>query len=705
LAHLSLSRQIANQIHFIVVVSRMKTAMCFAVAVMMAAVPVSSLSFDAQAAKNRPVTKVVTLLKDMQKQLQKESEEDQEIYDNMACWCTTNDKDKTEAISDAEDHIDMLSHQIEEPTATSARLANEIDNLQKEVAKNEAALDKATNIREKELEAFTAEEKDLMESIDALKQALDVLSKHNAASLLQVPQNSMTSVASSLQRVMLKHAASLTGVLTHKERRVVASFIQQQQPLSTARHLQGYAAQSGEIFGILGQMKETFESDLASSQSVEAGAQKSYEALKAAKTKEIAAGNEQIDSKTDEKAETDESLSEAKADLSNTKKTLSADEAYLLTLKEKCSLTDKEFEERLKTRQLEMEAVAKALAVLTGDDAHDLFTKTFDFVQEGSTVDSSRRLKASGVLSAAAKHFHNPHLATLAVKVRLDAFTKVKKAIDKMIAELLKQKESEIKKKDFCVDELDTNERQTQSNEQAKADLITLIEDLELKISTLAKAIEELKAAIGNSQVQLKRAGEDREKQAKEFQMTISDQKETVTLLTKALGILQEFYGKSAAAAFAQKQEPAGPPPPPGFKEYKKNAGAAGVTGMIQQIIDDANAMTAEAIKDEGEAVTAYAALVKDTNDSINAMSQEIVDKSETKAIAEGDLAEAKKDKADTVATLEELAAKNKELHDECDYVMENFDLRQTARDQEVEALKQAKAILSGAKFEVFLQR
>ena len=37
--------------------------------------------------------------------------------------------------------------------------------------------------------------------------------------------------------------------------------------------------------------------------------------------------------------------------------------------------------------------------------------------------------------------------------------------------------------------------------------------------------------------------------------------------------------------------------------------------------------------------------------------------------------------------------------------VLKNFDIRQEARDQEVEALRQAKAILSGAKFSMFLQK
>merc|ERR1719263_1862278 len=145
----------------------------------------SSLTFDAEAAKNRPVTKVVNLLKDMLKQLEKEAEEDEEIYDQLACWCETNDKGKTKSIADAETRIKDLTVQIEELSAASARLNPEIKNLDKEVAENQAALDSATALREKELAEFNAEEKDLLLSIDALKNAIQVMSKHNSATFLQ----------------------------------------------------------------------------------------------------------------------------------------------------------------------------------------------------------------------------------------------------------------------------------------------------------------------------------------------------------------------------------------------------------------------------------------------------------------------------------------------------------------------------------------
>jgi len=370
-------------------------------------------------------------------------------------------------------------------------------------------------------------------------------------------------------------------------------------------------------------------------------------------------------------------------------------------LKDKCSNTDAEWEERQKTRQLEMEACSKALAVLSSDDAHDLFTKTFNPAFLQTNQHSAQRSRASEVLSRVAKKVNSPRLAALAMKVKLDAFVRVKKAIDDMVAALLKEKADEIKHKDFCVDEFNTNQLQTEKKDREKEDLIAKIEDLEMTIKTLTSDINRLKSEINEMQVQMKRAGEDRELENKEFQQTVADQRATQKLLNAALEILKGFYDKKEAAFV---QQPAGPPPPPGFKEYKKAGGAGGVMGMIQQIINDAKAMEADAIRSEEDAQKAYEDFVKETNASIESKTKEMINKTEENAKAEGDLTETNEAKENALLELEQLSNYNAELHQSCDFVMKNFDIRQTARDEEVDALKQAKAILSGAKFSDFLQ-
>merc|ERR1719337_321859 len=321
--------------------------------------------------------------------------------------CETNDKEKTKAIADAEARIADLTTKIEELTANSARLNTEIKNLEKEVAENQAALDKATAIRQKQLAEFNEEEKDLLESISALKSAVTVLSKHN--SLIQMPRSHIVGVAATVQNEMQKHASLLSGVLTHTEKKMVSSFIQSPEDYFDAEPTfkQSYAPQSGEIFGILKQMKETFETNLSSSQKEEMANQKAYEDLKAAKEEEIKAGQAQIDTKSQELADTDEKNAGAQEDVADTQKSLEADQKFMAMLKDKCSMTDSEWEERQKTRQLEMEAVSKALEVLSGDDAHDLFTKTFNPSFMQTEMSTERRTRASKFLAAAAQKLEN----------------------------------------------------------------------------------------------------------------------------------------------------------------------------------------------------------------------------------------------------------------------------------------------------------
>merc|ERR1719272_481265 len=313
----------------------------------------------------------------------------------MVCWCNTNDKEKTKSIKEAEDRIAALTTSIEEGTASSARLNTEIANLQKEVAANQHALDQAQAMRTKELAEFVAEEKDVLQSISALKSAITVLSKHNGgAALLQMSTNQLFKVATIVQREIEKNAPRLQGVLTKSQKKKVAAFAQDQKA----------SAPSGEIFGIMKAMLESFESNLSGSQKDEQQSVTDFTDLKASKEEEIAAGNAQSETKTQELATTDEKLALDKQDLEDTSNGLTADEKFLMNVKETCSMTDSEYEMRVKERQIEIEGVGKALAILNSDDAHDLFSKTFKlaFVQRESSTTSNRRTEASKLLSEVA---------------------------------------------------------------------------------------------------------------------------------------------------------------------------------------------------------------------------------------------------------------------------------------------------------------
>merc|ERR1719398_322175 len=192
-----------------------------------------------------------------------------------------------------------------------------------------------------------------------------------------------------------RHKDILAEVITPAQRKAIDAM---EKAEDGAAFLQ-YAPASGEIFGILKQMKETFETNLAASQKEEMENQKAYEDLKAAKEAEIAAGESLADTKTVLLGNTEEKNAQSKEDLEDTQETLAAETAFLANLKERCANMDSEYEERTKTRQLEIQAVSKALAFLSSDEAHDLFTRTFNFVQVSSAAQSQRRNAVSAKLA------------------------------------------------------------------------------------------------------------------------------------------------------------------------------------------------------------------------------------------------------------------------------------------------------------------
>jgi len=658
----------------------------------------SSLRFDAEAAKDRPVAKVVRLLKDMLSQMDKDAVTDKENYDKMACWCLTNDKIKTKAIADGEARVASLTDTIESLTSRSKSLTTEIAELNVELAADTEELGKATALNMKMMNEFVAEETSMLQTILQLSNAVKSMSKKLA--LAQMPQSQVAAAKAAVQEAMLVHGSVLDGVLTDTDRQVVSAFIQGGKAPGGE-----YAPAGGQITGILKQMKETFETNLATLQKEEADRQKDFFALKAAKETEITEGNDQITKKTERLATTNEDNAEAKKDLKDTSKILAADVDYLANLKERCALNDKEWEQRQKSRVTEVEAVQKALSVLTSDEARDMFSKSLgvdtSFVQTESSMNSARRAKVTDILKAAAEKLQKPHLAALAYRMKLDAFTKVLKSIKDMVTELTKQNADEVKENEFCIDELNRAEKKNIPHDKRDIsdDKLKLAQEAQLK-KDLVAAIKRLKADIAENNLQMKVAGEEREKQNKAYQVAVTDQQATQALLQKALTVLGGAYEKTKvhAGKFIQEGEsedkPAGAPPPKGFDSYKKNGAAGGVMEILEQIIQDSKQVEDEAVKDEQDANAAYIALLTKENEANAALDKDMQGKNARLAKDKTAIVVDSKEKKSDEKVLGSDEKKAKSLHGACDYIMKNFDVRQTARTEEKDALKQAMAIL-----------
>jgi chromosome segregation ATPase len=588
----------------------------------------------------------------------------------MACWCETGGKQKSKEIADGTQSIAELTSDIEELTAKSAQLTADIETLEASVTAETAALSSATAIRDKEKAEFVADEKDMIQSITSLKGAVITLSKAHSAAQVD-----------SLLQVIRSHAKK-------HNYRLAMNFVQ--ESTSTKQHTPA----SGEIFGVLKQMKESFETNLAQSQKDEVNAEKEYASLKEAKTKQIAAANMQIQEKQQELGDTDQANAQAVVDKKNTEDALEADTAFLADLKSKCAVADSEYAARVKVRTEEITAVSDTINILTNEEANDSFTKSMSFIQK--KLVSSNRAKAMDVLVKANKALKSPQLSTLAMAMKLDAFSKVKANIDDMVVKLKEESQDEITDRDFCIKELNTNSRQAAAKADAKGDLDAKIAQLESNIADLTAALKALNEEVTYTQVEMMKASKNREAENKEFSETVSDQRATQAILEKAVARLQQFYDKKALLQEAAPGEALAPPPEQ--KTYAKSAGGGGAVAMIMDVMKESKDLEQKAIVAETDAQAAYEGFVKDSNTLITANQEAIASKSEAKAKADGELALAKGDLGTTVEDILGLDEVAKNLHAQCDFLLKNFEGRQSKRAQEIDALNQAKAIFSGMK-------
>merc|ERR1719188_659049 len=161
---------------------------------------------------------------------------------------------------------------------------------------------------------------------------------------------------------------------------------------------------------------------------------------------------------------------------------------------------------------------------------------------------------------------------------------------------------------------------------------------------------------------------------------------------------MKQFYSAKLVQVNVHRQGVDPEPPKP--KGYTKSAGAGGVLQILAKIIRDCEAEEQELHLSESAAQADYERLVKDTNDSINADREALSDKDEQLSTAKGEKAETEENQVLKGNELERLDGVLSGYHQECDFILKYFDLRQQSRQEEMDGINQAKAILSGANFD-----
>jgi peptidoglycan hydrolase CwlO-like protein len=635
-----------------------------------------------------PIRRVVTMLQSMQAKVAQEGEKEKVLFDKFMCYCKNGRGSLETSIESAKNSNEQLASSIKETSATLTVTKADLKAAQTDRADAKAAVAKATALRSKEAAAYAKESSELETNIAAMKKATSAIEKGAGGAFLQ------TSTASVLRQL------SVTMDLSSMDRDMITSFLTQGQGEAS-----GYVPQSGQITGILKQMTDTMVASLATATQEENSAIKEFNGLIAAKTKQINALGKEIESKTSRIGELGVELVTLKEDLDDTTKSLIEDEAFLKDLAKNCKTKEDEWAVRQKVRAEELLAIADTIKLLNDDDALELFKKTLATpsllqLRTSTQAVTQRAVVALQQANHGDKRDYRLDLISLALKGKKVSFAKVLKMVDNMVTLLGKEQRDDNDKKEYCETLIDKTEDNLKELELTVSDLGKAIADHKERIATLAEEIEALGDGVRALDQQVAEATAERKDEHEDNVQTLASDGAAKKLIGLATNRMNQFYNPKLAKSFAQRSSVAPPPPPETFGAYsKKGEESTGVIAMMDMMVADLDKEITEIETEEKENQAEYEKMIADSAAKRSNDSKSIADKESAKADLEGTLVATKEEKSSKTREAMATAKFLSETHGDCDWLLSNFETRKQARTGEIDSLKKAKAVLSGADF------
>jgi len=720
----------------------------------------SVLSASADASAN-PIRKVVTLLQDMQAEITAEGEKEKELYDAYMCYCKTSTADLSKASDEASAKIADLEAKVESESAEKTSVDQELAGHKKDRSEAQNDMEKATGIRAKEAAEAADAAAESKANLAAMAGAIPALEKGmGAAALMQMPRMdrlkklvASSQMGSTFDRenvvAFLEQRANgdyapqsgqIVGILKTMEEEMQktaeadaseeASAAAAFEDLKSAKTkeiqvasaaIESKTGRSGELAVLSAQSKnalEDTEKELADTQKYSVALkvsceeqQKAWTARQSARAEEVSAISEAIAIMNDDDA------------LDIFKKTLPSSAALI--------------------------QVGKSGKILP---------RRVGFLQAQLTTKGEKGVhKAREILKSLALTYKNSGLElisfSLESKVRVASKNGVEvesagvsQMIDGMVELLKKEGDDDEKQKSYCSSELDKAAEEKSSVAETVNSQAAGISELQDQVATLGDQASTLVLEMKALDASVAEASLQRKKEHAEYTEMQTLNEAALQLLDKAKQRLYKFYSptlykappkrelsmedKMYAAAgrdeyvsprdeseyiagttqlqhqysgFVQVRSHAhrrvAPPPPPAtFDAYtKKGEKSTGVLALMDMLVSDLKNDMGTAETEEKNAQKEYEDLMSDSSETRAQKAKSVTDKESSKATLEGKLMELKTSKALSEEQAEQVATLISNLHSSCDFILDNFDLRKEARTNEMESLKNAKAVLAGA--------
>jgi regulator of replication initiation timing len=692
--------------------------------------------------KLSPVTRVVELLQQLAKQVEKEGKKEEDLYEDFVCWGKSIINQKTASNAAAEARIDELETYIADLEAGRIELTDERVTLEKEIAGLMSDLEQAAALRKKEKADFLEAEDEMTKAITALKGAIDTLEEatkdHKEGVLLAVrarlqgaaKNGGMVELAQ--RQASLKHAVELGERFLAKAdatflRRVLLGDVPKvdwKKLNRKATFKMAYKARSFKIQEVLKKMHQTFTINLKDATDKEADAKAEYEELKKAKTGQLTSTQEALSKMESENGAKGMSKQDAQDEVDGLKQQVKDDTKFIAQTEK--SLADKKdaWKVRSELRAGELAAISKAIYILNNDDARDLMKKSFSsqesFVQLAQTTHKAKVRRVSSAAQAlqeAARRSGDERLLSLvsaltdgpskSVKVKFDPIIK---AIDKMIKLLKSEEDKDLEIKQTCEEDRMEDTRTAIVASRAIDDMTDLINKLAAKIAECKKTIEELLEEHKKTKEELAKATRMRDDENAAWKVTDKDDKDAAATVQSAKEVLEGFYKENDLVLVQKRKQPvtgmaageAPPPPPPTWEgDYGGKTGESmGIVAIMEMVYEDIVKDRADAKADEDNSQKEYDAFKEDSEKHMEELKDEKEATEKAMGNAETKKSETEKErdtkKGDLDAVLEKIAS----INSNCEYFEVNYPMRRTNRQIEIDGLAKAKAILQGGVFD-----
>jgi len=646
-----------------------------------------------------PVQKAVQMLEGMIKKAEADKHEENVQFAGFSEFCKNTQASKAKSIEEAKEQMELLNADIEKANSDVERLGKEIAGHENDITGWATDKEDATKVRDGERGTYLETHRDYQESIEALSQAIIMLKQ----------QDFDRPAVSLLQKV------SAFRKTPDDARNAIKSFLQQAQEPDPEENL-GYKAtaykfQSGEIITMLEKLQAQFKDELTKLEKDEVSRRQAFDMLMQDLADQTKDGENSIQEKTMTKAKNAQAAIEKTGDLKEVTGVKDADDKYLGDLTKLCDQKTTEFEARTKLREEEIEALNKAVEILSGDDVGDADKRVNSFVQvkvssfaqlRSATINPNQR-RLIDFLRSESVRLDSKVLSTLAMQAAADPFVKIKKLISELIERLMTEATNEATHKGWCDKELGQN-KHTRETKTAEVDTLTAtIEGLESDIKSLKKDIAKKTGEVEDIEAAVAEFTTKRQKEKAENEAAVKDAQEGQKAIANAIKVLKEFYAKAAKATALVQQKPQ-PEVPEIFEgEYKgQQAAKGGVIGMLEVIESDFARLEADTTSAEAAAQNEYDEFMSDSAQTKASLDVDIKHAKSNQLAKEGELTTSKDNLVTAKETLDSALKYFEKLKEPCMAEPMSYAERKARREDEIESLKKALEILSADNLPTF---